>query len=148
MDKAMTKIHNKMKARIKKDKNTNNKDKMKTAYNQLRLVISQYAKSYPVNMRNLLGVMSRIFGSDNLEFHFNKNDKNTLSTLVDGVPMQRAEQYYKNNPSYVVTFNGGIKDVPDNDDYFLINLVVGFKIRSVKITMKELANKELDKYMY
>lgn len=146
MDKTMTKIHNKMKARIK---NNNDRNKYKIGlYRSFKLVIEQYAKDYPNDMHKLFNTMTGIFNSENLEFHFNKNDKATLLELVSDVPMQQAEQYYKNNPSHIGTLQGGLKTVPDNDDYFLINLIVGYKIKPVKITMKELANKELDKYMY
>lgn len=142
----MTKIHNKMKTRIKSN---NDRNKYKIGlYSSFKLVIEQYAKDYPNDMHKLFNIMTSIFNSENLEFHFNKNDKATLLELVSDVPMQQAEQYYKNNPSYIGTLQGGLKTVPDNDDYFLINLIVGYKIKPVKITMKELANKELDKYMY
>lgn len=142
----MTKIHDKMKARIKSN---NDRNKYKIGlYSSFKLVIEQYAKDYPNNMHKLFNTMTSIFNSENLEFHFNKNDKATLLELVSDIPMQHAEQYYKNNPSYIRNLQGGLKTVPDNDDYFIINLMVGYKIKPVKITMKELANKELDKYMY
>lgn len=76
MDKTMTKIHNKMKARIKSN---NDRNKYKIGlYSSFKLVIEQYAKIYPNDMHKLFNTMTGIFNSENLEFHFNKNDQATL----------------------------------------------------------------------